>query len=96
MSGATWSGLADGHHLRHALLLEGDLDGLAGGLLVLGLVGVGADLVVDLLGALGADGADDSVALLDILDALPAQLDGIADGLKGGGADLGSLDDIEH
>ena len=37
-----------------------------------------------------------SSALLDILDALAAQFDGIADGLKGGGADLGSLDNIEH
>ena len=90
------SWLADGHHLSLTLFLKRHLNCLSSGAFGLGLVGVGADLVVDLLGALGADGADHSVALLNILDALPAQLDGIADGLKGGGADLGSLDDIEH
>ena len=90
------SRLADSHHLGLTHLLKGHLDGLSSGAFSLGLVGVGADLVVDLLSALGTDGADDGVALLDILDALAAQFDGIADGLKGGGADLGSLDNIEH
>ena len=90
------SRLADSHHLGLANLLKGHLNCLSSGGLSLGLVGVGADLVVDLLSALGTDGADDGVALLDILDALAAQFDGIADGLKGGGADLGSLDNIEH
>jgi len=90
------SRLADCHHLGLTHLLKGHLNGLGGGGLSLGLVGVGADLVVDLLSALGTDGADNGVALLDILDALAAQFDGIADGLKGGGADLGSLDNIEH
>ena len=89
-------GLAHGHHLDIALLVEGDLDSLGGGLLGLLLVMVGADLVGDHLDALSAHGAGDGVALLDILDGLAAQLDGIADGLKGGGADLGSLDNIEH
>merc|ERR1740123_308479 len=89
-------GLADSHHHVLALLVEGHLDGLGGGGLSLGLVGVGADLVVNLLSALGTDGAGDGVALLDILDALAAQLNGSADGLKCGGADLGSLNDVEH
>ena len=90
------SRLAHGHHLGLTHLLKGHLDGLGGGPFSLGLVGVGADFVVDLLSALGTDGADNGVALLDILDGLAAQFDGIADGLKSGGADLGSLDDVEH
>merc|ERR1712158_278856 len=64
------SRLADGHHLGLANLFNGYLNSLSGGALSLGLVGVGADLVVDLLSALGTDGADNGVALLDILDAL--------------------------
>ena len=90
------SRLAHSHHLGLTHLLKGHLDGLGGGPFSLWLVGVGADFVVDLLSAFGTDGADNGVALLDILDGLAAQFDGIADGLKGGGADLGSLDDVEH
>ena len=89
-------GLADGDHLGLALLLEGDLDGLGGGGLGLGLVGVGADLVVNLLDGLSADGPGDVVALLLVDDALPGQLDGVADGLEGGGAHLGGLNNVLH
>merc|ERR1719400_122393 len=92
---AVLGGLAHGHHLGLALLLEGDLDGLGGGLLVLGLVGVAAHLVVDLLDALSAHGAGDGVALLDVLDGLAAQLDVGALGGEGGGADLGSLNHVQ-
>ena len=88
-------GLADGHHHGLALLLEADLDSLAGGLLVLGLVGVGADLVVDLLDALGTDGPGDVVALLHILDALPAQVHGVAGGVNVRGAHIGGLNNIQ-
>ena len=63
-------GLADSHHHILALLVEGHLDGLGDGGLFLRLVGAGADLVVDLLSALGTDGEGDGVALLDILDML--------------------------
>ena len=45
-------GLADSHHLGVALFLKGTLDSLGGGGLSLGLVGVGAHFVVDLLSAL--------------------------------------------
>ena len=88
--------LADGHHLGLAHLLKGDLNSLAVGGLGLGLVGVGADLVVDLLGALGTDGPGNIVALLDILDVLPGELDGSADSLKGRGAHLSNLNNIQN
>ena len=48
----TIAGLADSHHLGVALLLEADLHGLGGGILVLLVVAVAADLIVDHLGAL--------------------------------------------
>ena len=89
-------GLADSDHHVLALLLEGHLNGLGGGGLSLGLVGVGADLVVDLLGALGTDGAGDGVALLNILDALAAQLNGGADSIKGRGAHISNLNNIQN
>ena len=89
------SGLADGHHHGLALLGERDLDSLASGLLVLGLVGVAAHLVVNLLGALAAHGPGDIVALLHILDRLPAQGDVNALGLNVGGAHISLLNHIE-
>ena len=89
------SRLAYSHHLGLTHLLKGDLNGLGCGSLSLGLVGVGADLVVDHLGALGTDGAGDGVALLNILDALASQLDRCAHCLKGRGAHLGSLHNIQ-
>jgi len=89
-------GLADSHHHVLALLVEGHLNGLGGGGLSLGLVGVGADLVVDLLSALGTDGAGDGVALLNILDALAAQLNGGADSIKGRGAHISNLNNIQN
>merc|ERR1719336_708995 len=88
-------GLADGDHHGLALLLEGNLNSLAGGVLVLGLVGVGADLVVDLLDALGTDGPGDVIALLHILHALPAQVDGGAGGVDVWGAHVGGLNNIQ-
>ena len=87
--------LADGHHHGLALLGEGDLDSLAGGLLVLGLVGVGADLVVDHLGALGTDGPGDVIALLHILHALPAEVHGGAGGVNVWGAHISSLNNVQ-
>jgi len=86
--------LADGHHLGLALLLEGDLNSLGGGGLSLGLVGVGADLVVNLLGGLGADGSGDGVALLFVDHVLSGQLNGVAHGLEGGGAHLSGLNNV--
>merc|ERR1719187_2311055 len=88
------SGLAHRDHLGLALLVEGDLYGLGTGRLGLGLVGVGADLVVNLLDGLGADGPGDGVALLLVNDALPGQLDGVAHGLEGRHAHLSLFNDI--
>ena len=79
---AVLGGLAHSHHLGDALLLEGDLHGLGAGGLGLGLVGVGADLVVDLLDALSAHGPGHVIALLLVNNALPGQLNGVADGLE--------------
>ena len=89
-------GLAHSHHLGDALLLEGDLHGLGAGGLGLGLVGVGADLVVNLLDALSAHGPGHVIALLLVNDALPGQLNGVADGLEGGDTHFGVLDNILH
>ena len=87
-------GLAHGHHLDITDLLEGDGDGLGGGVLALLLVGVGADLVLDDLDALGADGGGDGVAELAVHDLLDGQLHVSAHGLEGGGAGLHGLNNI--
>ena len=89
------SWLTDSHHHGLALLLEGNLHSLAGGVLVLGLVGVGADLVVDLLDALGTDGPGHVVALLHILHALPGELHGGAGGVNVGGAHVSGLNNVQ-
>merc|ERR1740129_1382133 len=81
-------GLADGDHLGVALPGEGDGDGLGGGGDNLLAVGVDTDLVVNNLNTLTAHGAGHRVALLDIND--------LADGLKGRGADLGGLNNIDN
>jgi len=93
---AILSWLADSNHLGLALLLEGNFDSLGGSFLILWLVGVGADLVVDLLDALSADSAGDCVALLNILDALTGELYRVAHCLQGRGAHLSSLHNILH
>ena len=89
-------GLADGDHLGVALPGEGDSDGLGGGGHNLLAVGVDTDLVVNNLNTLTAHGAGHRVALLDINDLLGGNLDGLADGLKGRGADLGGLNNINN
>jgi len=88
--------LADCHHLGLTLLLEGDLNSLGGGDLILGLVGVGADLVVNLLDGLSADGTGDIIALLHLYDDLDGQVNIIALSDNGGGAHLGSLNNVDH
>ena len=94
VSVAVLGGLADGDHLGDALLLEGNLNGLGGGGFGLGLVGVGTDLVVNLLDGLSADGSGDGVALLLVDDGLSHQLDGVAHGLESGCAHLSGLNNI--
>jgi len=88
--------LADCHHLSFALLVERNLNSLGGCFLILWLVRVGADLVVDLLNALGTDSTGDCVALLNILNALAGELDWVADCFQSWGAHLGSLYNILH
>jgi len=90
----SWGWLADGDHLGVTLLLEGNLDGLGSGGLSLLLVRVGADLVVDLLNALGTDGTGDWVALLFVNNDLDGKLNWVADSLKSWGADFGGLNNI--
>ena len=89
-------GLADGDHLGVALPGEGNGDGLGSGGHHLLAVGVDADLVVNNLNTLTAHGAGHRVALLDINDLLGGNLDGLADCLKGGGADLSGLNNIDN
>ena len=86
--------LANGDHLGDALLLEGNLNGLGGGGFGLGLVGIGTDLVINLLDGLSADGSGDGVALLLVDDGLSHQLDGAAHGFESGGAHLSGLNNI--
>merc|ERR1740129_1823692 len=89
-------GLADGDHLGVAFPGEGDGDGLGGGGDNLLAVGVDTDLVVNNLNTLTAHGAGHRVALLDINDLLGGNLNGLQDGLKGRGADLGGLNNINN
>ena len=88
--------LVDGDHLGVALLGEGNGDGLGGDGNHVLAVGVDADLVVNNLNTLTAHGAGHRVALLDINDLLGGNLDGLADCLKGGGADLSGLNNIDN
>merc|ERR1719384_2431360 len=90
------SGLAHGHHLDIALLVEADLDGLGVGLLSLLGVLVDTDLVVNDLGGLGADGGGHGVAHLHIDDLLDGKLHIGALSGEGGGADLSGLNHINN
>jgi len=87
--------LADGDHLGVTFLLERNLNSLGSGSLSLGLVGVGAHLIVNLLDALSADSPGDSVTLLSVDHVLAGQLNWGAHGLKSRGADLSSLNNIK-
>jgi len=88
------SRLADSDHLGLALLVEGDLHSLGTGGLSLGLVRVGADLVVNLLSGLCADSPGDVIALLLVNDGLPHQLHGVAHSLESGHTHLSLLNHI--
>jgi len=90
----SWGWLADGNHLGVTLLLEGNLNSLGSGGLSLLLVRVGADLVVNLLNALGTDSASDWVALFFVNNDLNGKLNWVADSLKSWGADFGGLNNI--
>jgi len=86
--------LTDGNHLGFALLVERNLNSLGGGFLILWLVRVCADLVIDLLDALGTHSTGDCVALLNILYALTGEFDWGANCFQSWGAHLGSLNNI--
>jgi len=90
----SWGWLADGNHLGVTLLVEGNLNSLGSCGFSLLLVRVGADLVVDLLDALGTDGTGDWVALLYINNDLDGKLNWVADSLKSRGANFGSFNNI--
>jgi len=90
----SWGWLADSNHLGVTLLLEGNLNSLGSGGLSLLLVRVGADLVVNLLNALGTDSASDWVALFFVNNDLNGKLNWVADSLKSWGADFGGLNNI--
>jgi len=90
----SWGWLADGNHLGVTLLVEGNLNSLGSCGFSLLLVRVGADLVVDLLDALGTDGTGDWVALLYINNDLDGKLNWVADSLKSWGANFGRFNNI--
>jgi len=77
----TWGRLADGHHLGITLLLEGDLNSLGSGLFNLLLVGVGADLIVNLFNALSTDSSGNWVTLFNINNDLDSKLYWVANSL---------------
>ena len=96
MSVSVLGGLADSHHLDINNLLERNLNGLGGGDLFLGLVRVGADLVIDLFDGLSADGSGDIIALLLVYDDLDGKINWGTGGDNGGGAHLGRLDNVKY
>jgi len=90
----SWGRLAHGHHLGVALSLEGDLNSLGIGVLLLLLVGVGTDLILLNLDALRADSSGDGVALLSVDDLLDGKFNGGTDGLESWGANFSGLNNI--
>ena len=90
------SWLANSDHLNILLLLEGDLNSLGGGVLLLLLVAVGADLVGDLLNGLSADGPGHVIAELNINNLLDGQVDIGTRGLECWGANICNLSYILH
>jgi len=92
----SWGWLADGNHLGVTLLVEGDLNSLGSCGFSLLLVRVGADLVVDLLDALGTDSTGDWVALFYINNDLDGKLNWVADSFESRGANFGSFDNIQN
>ena len=90
----SWGWLADGNHLGVTLLLVRNLNSLGSCGFSLLLVRVGADLVVDLLNALGTDGTGDWVALLYINNDLDGKLNWVADSLESRGANFSRFNNI--
>jgi len=90
----SWGWLADGDHLGVALLDKGNLNSLGSGSFGLLLVRVCADLVVDLLNALGTDSTGDWVALFYVNNDLDGKLNWAADSLKSWGANFGRFNNI--
>jgi len=90
----SWGWLAHGHHLDIAFSVEGDLNSLGIGSLLLLLVGVGADLILLNLDALRADSSGDRVALLYVDDLLDGKFNWGTDSFKSWGANLSRLNNI--
>jgi len=90
----SWGRLAHGHHLGVALSLEGDLNSLGIGVLLLLLVGVGTDLILFNLDALRADSSGDGVALLSVDDLLDGKFNWGTDSLESWGANFSGLNNI--
>jgi len=94
MSIALGGGLADSHHLHLAWGVKSNLNGLGSCGLSSLLVRVGADLIVNLLDALGTDSTGDWVALLFVNNFLDQKLNWAAHSLKSRGANLSGFNDI--
>jgi len=92
----SWGWLADGNHLGVTLLVEGDLNSLGSCGFSLLLVRVGADLIVDLLDALGTDSTGDWVALFYVNNDLDGKLNWVADSFESRGANFSSFDNIKN
>jgi len=94
MSVAFGSRLANGHHLGLALLVEGDLNSLGSCGFSLSLVGIGTDLIVNLLNALGTDSTGDWVTLLFVNNFFDGNLYWVADSFKSRGANFSRFNDV--
>ena len=90
----SWGWLAHCHHLDIAFSVEGDLNSLGIGSLLLLLVGVGADLILLNLDALRADSSGDGVALLYVDDLLDGKFNWGTDSLESWSANLSRLNNI--
>jgi len=90
----SWGWLADGNHLGVALLVEGNLNSLGSGFFGLLLVRVCADLIINLLNALGTDSTGDWVALFYINNDLDCKFNGVADSLKSRGTNFSRFNNI--
>jgi len=94
MVSVSWGWLADGDHLGVTLLDKGNLNSLGSGGFGLLLVRVGADLIVNLLNALGTDSTGNWVALFYVNNDLDGKLNWAADSLKSWGANFGRFNNI--
>merc|ERR1719239_1550958 len=88
MSISRFDSITHGNHLSVTFFLEGNLNILGRGCLSLGLIGVGADFIVNILWGLSADSSGDIIALFLVNNALPYQVHLVTHSIQGGNTHL--------